>query len=229
MEVDPVGVAFESLSEWQIVPPQPGGLGPPRRDYCKSSTTTRKLTSVELTSTLVQVLGIPKTDNLRAILQAFVEKSQQCHPDRPESNPSDLRLFQEIGDAYYTLSNNQRREEYTDSDRKIQFVLADLGSTPEEGQRLYLQQFLIAMDANTKNRNHFWTIVGTVGGSLGGLVIGGPLGAGVGAVVGSQCGVVQDTTGKNIVELYQSYTPKQKWAMITKMYKKFKIVSAVAV
>jgi len=64
------------------------------------------------------VLEIPSTANQSQIREAYKKSALKHHPDRVPANSPDraakTRKFQQINDAYYTLSDPARRREYDD-------------------------------------------------------------------------------------------------------------------
>ncbi|PLB36331.1 putative DnaJ chaperone (Caj1) [Aspergillus candidus] len=78
-----------------------------------------------------KVLGVSPNATQQEIRNAYKRESLKSHPDRvpvdsPE-RPARTRKFQEISDAYYTLSNESRRREY---DAMRQF--GEYAEEPEE-------------------------------------------------------------------------------------------------
>ena len=58
------------------------------------------------------ILGIPRTETARGIQKAFRELAKRHHPDRRGAHGT--AAFQEIVEAYETLSDPRRRREYDD-------------------------------------------------------------------------------------------------------------------
>lgn len=55
-------------------------------------------------------LGVPRSESAHGIRQAFREQVKRYHPDRVGAARG--RFFQEIVEAYHTLSNPERRRDY---------------------------------------------------------------------------------------------------------------------
>lgn len=158
------------------------------------------------------VLGLPDTADPRDILNAYVAASFKCHPDIDPFSMNRLQkmqIFQEIGDAYYTLSHDSRRRAYIASNREKGYSLGNSDSSLEERQPLYLCQFLIATDAKLKGKST-WTLVGAMSGAVSGFIVGGPVGAGVGAAMIAVAGSVRDIQGKSLLQVYQEFTWEEK-------------------
>lgn len=156
--------------------------------------------------------GIPDTADPRDILNAYVAASFNCHPDIDPFSMNRLQkmqIFQEIGDACYTLSHDGRRRAYIASNREKGYSLGNSDSSLEERQPLYLCQFLIATDAKLKGKST-WTLVGAMSGAVSGFIVGGPVGAGVGTAMIAVAGSVRDIQGKSVLQVYQEFTWEEK-------------------
>jgi hypothetical protein len=84
----------------------------------------------------------------KQLRNAFIRASLKHHPDdfdETESKSEALRLFQEIGDAYHTLSDEGRLRGYNKAGRQMQYFLVEKTKDLKEIQRAYNQQFLDAV------------------------------------------------------------------------------------
>ncbi|XP_062374312.1 dnaJ homolog subfamily B member 9-like [Sardina pilchardus] len=66
------------------------------------------------------ILGVPKDATERQIKKAFHKLAMKFHPDRNKS-PNAEAKFREIAEAYETLSDEQRRQEYNLMGRQATF------------------------------------------------------------------------------------------------------------
>ena len=61
---------------------------------------------------LYNILEIPKTSNDDEIKKAYKKAALKHHPDRNPNNPEATAKFQEVGKAFATLSDPQKRQRY---------------------------------------------------------------------------------------------------------------------
>lgn len=95
-----------------------------------------------------EVLQVQGNATEKQLRKAFIRASLRTHPDdldETESRFDALRLFQEIGDAYHTLSDEARLRGYNGAGRQMQYFLVEKTGDLEEIQRAYTQQFLDAV------------------------------------------------------------------------------------
>ena len=61
---------------------------------------------------LYTILEIPKTASDDEIKKAYKKAALKHHPDRNPNNPDATAKFQEVGKAFATLSDPQKRQRY---------------------------------------------------------------------------------------------------------------------
>ncbi|KAG7593163.1 Chaperone J-domain superfamily [Arabidopsis thaliana x Arabidopsis arenosa] len=87
------------------------------------------------------VLGVSPKATREEIKKSFHELAKKFHPDTNRNNPSAKRKFQEIREAYETLGNSERREEYD----KLRYQNSDYvnndGGDGERFRRAYQSNF----------------------------------------------------------------------------------------
>ncbi|XP_010460597.1 PREDICTED: chaperone protein dnaJ 1, mitochondrial isoform X1 [Camelina sativa] len=87
------------------------------------------------------VLGVSQKATREEIKKSFHELAKKFHPDTNRNNPSAKRKFQEIREAYETLGNSERREEYD----KLRYRSSDHvdsdGGDAERFRRAYQSNF----------------------------------------------------------------------------------------
>lgn len=66
----------------------------------------------EDTDTFYKVLGVSETSSKEEIKKAYRSLSLKCHPDKNGGNQEAISKFQKISEAYETLGDEQKREEY---------------------------------------------------------------------------------------------------------------------
>jgi DnaJ-class molecular chaperone len=87
-----------------------------------------------------QILGIPKTATEDEIKKAYRHLALKYHPDKnPTANPE---TFQKINEAYETLSNHQKRQEYDHPKNTFEF---NLGFSQPQSQQI-------------KRTDHYYTV-----------------------------------------------------------------------
>lgn len=58
------------------------------------------------------ILGVPKNADAKAIKKAYYEKAKKYHPDANKADPKAAAKFQEVSEAYETLSDKDKRQTY---------------------------------------------------------------------------------------------------------------------
>ncbi|KAJ5582767.1 Heat shock protein DnaJ N-terminal [Penicillium sp. DV-2018c] len=177
-----------------------------------------------------KVLNIAQDATQQQIRNAYKRESLKSHPDRVPADsperPARTRKFQEINDAYYTLSDPARRREY-DATRAYEeeeevpptsggggFPWSSFGFGGDREHRdsdqfgsvfeEMLREEGLAEDSNggTRPTGRFWALVGGVSGGALGFIVGNMPGALAGAVAGNRIGAVRDAKGKSVYEVF---------------------------
>ncbi|KAL4808557.1 DnaJ domain-containing protein [Aspergillus unguis] len=175
-----------------------------------------------------KVLGVSPDASQREIRTAYKRESLKSHPDRvPEGSPEKperTRRFQEINDAYYTLSDDSRRREY-DARRNLQTEMDEEEEVPRPDSNFWSsfgfgtqdreersnEQFGSVfeemlreegMDGEGGSNSRFWSLVGGASGGALGFIVANAPGAIAGAVAGNRLGAVRDARGKSVYEVF---------------------------
>jgi len=82
-----------------------------------------------------KILEIPSTATQQQVRDAYKKQALKSHPDRVPSDspdrPARTKKFQSINDAYYTLSDPTRRQDY-DAARTYSYSSASSAADPDE-------------------------------------------------------------------------------------------------
>jgi len=119
-------------------------------------------------------LEVPKTATIDEIKKSYRKLSLKYHPDRNPGQPEMVSKFQEIGEAYEVLGDEQKKEEY-DMMQNSPFA-GGRGNIDELFSNLFGMNFasmrpMEHMDMNHMGMNH----MGHMGGiSINGIPFGGP-------------------------------------------------------
>ena len=144
---------------WEAVSPVLTSDNAPTQDYCTYDTNSitvlfplslcLRAASKAKDLSLDDILKIEDNATEKQLRTAFIRASLKTHPDdlddEPELRSKRLHLFQDVGDAYHTLSDETRLRGYNSAKRQKQYFLVEKTSDIEEIQQAYSQQFLDAV------------------------------------------------------------------------------------
>lgn len=80
-----------------------------------------------MSESFYNILGVPETASKDEIKKAYRSLSLKSHPDRNPNNPEAVSKFQKINEAYETLGDDQKREEYDMMNKNPFFRMASHG------------------------------------------------------------------------------------------------------
>ncbi|EKM83768.1 hypothetical protein AGABI1DRAFT_81503 [Agaricus bisporus var. burnettii JB137-S8] len=183
-----------------------------------------------------QLLGISQTATQEEVRHAYRKESLKTHPDRiVNASPSEKRAaterFQAVADAYFVLSDPQRRKEYDDLYRTqpnrtdnpnstfdffSRFANMFGGTTEEnttqqpDAEGVFADVFEELLRPEVERRVPFWYWIGTAcGGGLGFIIANVP-GMMLGALAGNRLGAVRDAKGKPVAAVFSELTGGQR-------------------
>ncbi|KAJ3571588.1 hypothetical protein NP233_g3661 [Leucocoprinus birnbaumii] len=186
-----------------------------------------------------KLLNIPSNSSQEEVRQAYRRESLKTHPDRlanatPAEKQAATERFQAVADAYYVLSDPQRRKEYdtlysTRSDRTdnpnstydffAQFANLFGGGAPQsagEGDAqpnadgVFADVFEELLRPEVERRVPIWGWVGAAcGGGIGFIVANVP-GLMLGAFAGNRLGAVRDAKGKSVAAVFSELSGNQR-------------------
>jgi len=186
-----------------------------------------------------KLLNISRTATQEEVRQAYRKESLKTHPDRlanasPAEKQAATERFQAIADAYYILSDPQRRRDYDDlynnqSSRTddpnstynffSQFANIFSGGTPQpsgpnagrpDAEGVFADVFEELLRPEIERRVPIWSWVGAAcGGGIGFIVANVP-GLMLGAFAGNRLGAVRDAKGKSVAAVFNELGGNQK-------------------
>jgi len=190
-------------------------------------------------------LNIDSKASQQQIRDAYKKAALKHHPDRvPADSPERAqrtKKFQQINDAYYTLSDATRRREY-DAARSYGFgfgggfpwsAFGFGGNAKTEGDanRYSNEQFGsvfeemmneegMAEGENNSPTKTFWSIVGGASGGAMGFIVANMPGAVAGAVAGNRLGAIRDKKGKSVYTVFNELEQPDKMRLLSELASK---------
>ncbi|KAI9023327.1 DnaJ-domain-containing protein [Hyaloraphidium curvatum] len=170
------------------------------------------------------VLDVAEDASLEDLRTAYMRQALLTHPDRvdPSRREEATARFQLVADAYYTLSNEDRRRAYD-------AYLKELRSHPGTGSADSREEH---QDANAMFGNIFedlirpelegsaiplWRPLGAMSGAILGFIVGSVPGALAGGAAGGYLGQIRDAKGKSVAEVFWALPVAQRTAVLAKM------------
>jgi len=191
------------------------------------------------------VLDVPKSASTEDIRQAYKKESLKTHPDRlfhatTEERKAATEKFQAVTDAYYVLSDPQRRREYdqlaaskssseqtTDPTASSNFFTtfasmfsstgtgtgtapADPAGQRPDADRVFGDVFEDLLRPEVERRLPVWAWLGAACGAGLGFITANVPGLVVGACAGNKLGAIRDAKGKSVAEVFANVSSVQK-------------------
>ncbi|PAV22006.1 hypothetical protein PNOK_0196300 [Pyrrhoderma noxium] len=183
------------------------------------------------------LLGVQNTATQAEIRQAYKRESLKSHPDRlVNASPEQKRLatekFQAVADAYYVLSDPERRREY-DTIRRTQGYngTADPGASANffanfasmftsnnasgearrpDAEGVFGDVFEELLRPEVERVAPFWSWLGIAAGASLGFIIANFYGLLIGGFAGRQLGAIRDAKGKSVAAVFSQLGGNQK-------------------
>ena len=113
------------------------------------------LSGVQLGQSYYEDLGVHPQSSSKEIKNAFYKLSKDFHPDRNVDDPSALKKFQNISEAYDTLSNPAKRTKYDKGvlGRSSSVAEREASSHRFEGETFYGSRSAKLHRSNDRSRN----------------------------------------------------------------------------
>ncbi|KAJ3116873.1 hypothetical protein HDU96_008536 [Phlyctochytrium bullatum] len=163
-----------------------------------------------------QVLGVTETSTDDQIRQAYIKESLKWHPDRNSSDTATAR-FQEVAQAYYVLSDKDRRAAY-DRSRKAEQKYA--GEETVDPSQVFGSVFDELLIPEVPNPVWFWQPIGGAAGTVLGFIVFNIPGAVFGYWMGNKLGKVRDMKGVSVYEAFMKLGKERKAEILSHLAKK---------
>ncbi|KAJ3349181.1 hypothetical protein HDU91_006416 [Kappamyces sp. JEL0680] len=145
------------------------------------------------------VLGVKKNATEAEIRTAYIRESLKTHPDRNDA-PDATVQFQSVADAYYVLSDKERRTAY-DSEMAFKF------DEPVNPITVFGEMFNDLMVPEVPNPSYFWQPIGTISGIMMGQVL--------------ADSSIRDMKGVSVYEAYCKLSHEKRQEILANLGKKF--------
>ncbi|DAA75242.1 TPA_exp: putative DnaJ chaperone (Caj1) [Trichophyton benhamiae CBS 112371] len=194
-----------------------------------------------------ELLGIPQDASYEEIREAYKKAALKYHPDRvpltsPE-RPERTKKFQQVNDAYYTLSDKNRRSAYTTAYNTKTGYFKNAYAPPPQSNEYSAEQFgdffeemlrengmmnggrggVGADDPGSKKYDlnvsgaWFWSIMGAIGGAILGFIIANAAGMVAGMVLGNRIGAIRDREGRSVYSVYQDLPASDRAKLLSQL------------
>ncbi|KAH8726329.1 DnaJ domain-containing protein [Phaeosphaeriaceae sp. PMI808] len=172
-----------------------------------------------------QVLEINSKATQQQVRDAYKKAALKHHPDRvPADSPertARTKRFQQINDAYYTLSDATRRRDYDAARTYNSWTGTTATPEPEDFgdefggifEEMLREEGMANQDATPTGK--FWSIVGGLSGGAMGFIVANFPGMLAGAVAGNRLGSVRDAKGKSVYEVFRELPQADKARMLS--------------
>ncbi|KAH9470498.1 hypothetical protein Pst134EA_007750 [Puccinia striiformis f. sp. tritici] len=142
---------------------------------------------------------------------------QEGFPDRsPNLSEAERRLapenFQKVADAYYVLSNKNRRRGVR---RDLRTQQTQSNSTDGQSNNAFEDLLQPEIDRTGETKTTKWKYLGAAasGGTLG-FIVGNLPGLAIGSLAGNRLGAIRDAKGKSVCEVFSSLESNHKTLII---------------
>ncbi|EFR01716.1 hypothetical protein MGYG_04719 [Nannizzia gypsea CBS 118893] len=190
------------------------------------------------------LLEIPPDATNQELRAAYKKAALKYHPDRvPIDSPERAertKKFQQVNDAYYTLSDKNRRSAYTTAYNTKTGYFKNAYAPPPQSDEYSAEQFsdffeemlrengmmgggrggVGAEDSGSERYDlnvsgaWFWSIMGAIGGAILGFIIANTVGMVAGMVVGNRIGAIRDREGRSVYSVYQELPASDRMKLL---------------
>ncbi|KAJ3051091.1 hypothetical protein HK097_007935 [Rhizophlyctis rosea] len=160
-------------------------------------------------------LGVSPSANESEIRQGYIKESLKWHPDRNPSAEATQR-FQTIAQAYFVLSDKDRRATYDRARRDN----AKFGSPDVDPNYIFGNVFDDLLTPEVPNPIWWWQPIGSAAGFVLGFIIFNIPGALFGAWTGNRLGKVRDMKGISVYEAFSKLGRDRKAEILSHIAQK---------
>ncbi|KAG0236139.1 hypothetical protein BGW42_004023 [Actinomortierella wolfii] len=173
------------------------------------------------------LLKVPETATTDEIREAYKREALRTHPDRatypglngeePLTREEATALFQQVADAYYVLSNPQRRREYDQARRSHnarRTWTEDHANAHAEPNTIFGNVFEELLRPEVENPSSFYSTIGMASGAALGFICAGIPGVMMGGYAGKKLGQVRDNKGVSVMEAFGRLEQAQRMAIL---------------
>ncbi|KAJ3016825.1 hypothetical protein HKX48_003832 [Thoreauomyces humboldtii] len=162
-----------------------------------------------------KVLGVKHDSTEDAIRQAYIKESLKWHPDR-NPNAESTAMFQQVAQAYFVLSDKERRSAY-DRSRREHKTFSSEKADPDSMFGNVFDELLVP---EVPNPVWFWEPIGAGAGFVMGFIVFNIPGALFGAWTGKKMGKVRDFKGKSVYEAFAQLGGDRKAEILSALAQK---------
>ncbi|KAJ3175073.1 hypothetical protein HDU87_006470 [Geranomyces variabilis] len=163
-----------------------------------------------------ELLGVKHDATEDAIRQAYIKQSLKFHPDR-NTNADATKKFQEVAQAYFVLSDKDRRNAYDRSRKDKTRFAQDEHVDPNSVFGSVFDELLVP---EVPNPVWFWEPVGAAAGFVMGFIVFNIPGAMFGAWTGKKMGKVRDMKGVSTGEAFLRLSKDRKAEILSGLAQK---------
>ncbi|TPX69114.1 hypothetical protein SpCBS45565_g02692 [Spizellomyces sp. 'palustris'] len=163
-----------------------------------------------------EALSIKPDANEEAVRQAYIKESLKWHPDRNPA-PEATAKFQQIAQAYFVLSDKDRRSAYDRARREHKRFGMDENV---DASSVFGNVFDELLVPEVPNPIWFWEPVGGIAGFMMGFIVFNIPGAIFGAYTGKKMGKVRDMKGVSVYEAFAKLGKDRKAEILSHLAQK---------
>ncbi|KAJ3300168.1 hypothetical protein HK104_003778 [Borealophlyctis nickersoniae] len=160
-------------------------------------------------------LGVATDATDEQIRQGYIKESLKWHPDR-NTAPEATEKFQVVAQAYFVLSDRERRTEYDRARRSN----TKYGSPDVDPGSVFGNVFDEMLQPEVPNPIWFWQPIGGAAGFILGFIIFNIPGAIFGMYSGSKMGKVRDMKGVSVYEAFAKLGRDRKAEILSHLAQK---------